>query len=396
MTTPANQPPQRVLPGCTDYSPYSLDELWAMISQPDTLSQTQIDGWLNMAILCQDQADTLTRALASLADHWPPTQGSASAAFTTMFQGLVASMTEDASAAQKMSGTLSDIVGTLATAKNRMQPLMDQQTHFGHMESATRNPNIAAARLAPHAPDGWQADLHQQATSIMASTDARIDALAATMPTFVALMVNVPGRDDGNQSLSQAAGGSLTRVPESLRPGSPSAASSLLPGTIGLVGSPRDPTPAGSRVASAPVDTMLQGEPVLEPLTAAPDDPKVYNSGPVAAIAAPMGNNSSSSESLGSTTTALPYGEADAGGRGANAGSLMVPPGVGGGRPPSITGQRPIRPGGRAALWSSQRKRQDHGRNDPWSVPKGVPAVLEPSPEPVDHDPGPGVIGLDR
>jgi hypothetical protein len=30
-----------------------------------------------------------------------------------------------------------------------------------------------------------------------------------------------------------------------------------------------------------------------------------------------------------------------------------------------------------------------------WPVPKGVPPVLEPGPEPV-HDPGPGVIGIDR
>jgi hypothetical protein len=34
--------------------------------------------------------------------------------------------------------------------------------------------------------------------------------------------------------------------------------------------------------------------------------------------------------------------------------------------------------------------------DDPWSVPEGGPAVLEPLPEPTEHDPGPGVIGLDR
>jgi hypothetical protein len=30
-----------------------------------------------------------------------------------------------------------------------------------------------------------------------------------------------------------------------------------------------------------------------------------------------------------------------------------------------------------------------------WEVRKGVPPVIEPGPEP-NHDPGPGVIGIDR
>jgi hypothetical protein len=50
--------------------------------------------------------------------------------------------------------------------------------------------------------------------------------------------------------------------------------------------------------------------------------------------------------------------------------------------------------GGAARAGRDRRGR----RSEPyveWEVPKGVPPVLEPGPEPT-HDPGPGVIGIDR
>jgi hypothetical protein len=34
--------------------------------------------------------------------------------------------------------------------------------------------------------------------------------------------------------------------------------------------------------------------------------------------------------------------------------------------------------------------------DDPWAVAEGVASVIEPAPEPKVHDPGPGVIGIDR
>ena len=51
---------------------------------------------------------------------------------------------------------------------------------------------------------------------------------------------------------------------------------------------------------------------------------------------------------------------------------------------------------GGAGMRSGQDRRGR--RSEPyveWEVPKGVPPVLEPGPEPT-HDPGPGAIGIDR
>jgi hypothetical protein len=401
MTTPANQPPQPILPGCTDYSPFSLDELWAMISPADTVSQPQIDGWLNMAILCQDQADTLSRALTNLAEHWPPTPKSASEAFGKLVQGLVASMTDDASAAQKMSGTLSDIVGTLASAKNQMQPLMDQQARFQQMSPATEFTNIAAARVAPHSPDGWQADLREQATAIMASTDARIESLAAKIPKINEYTAHrtVGGSNGGGSGNSD--GGPLSNGQALVRHLPAPSLGLLPPGANIASASPQlhDPAQLGTNPAQG--QPVLAGTPVDARSAASTLGPSTAGGSPYRIGVVPGGAGKAPPNA-----TQLRPGESPVIARGnvdsalgvddsahASAGLPMVPPAMVG-RPASTSGRSAPRPGGRAALWYSQRQqKRDH--RDPWSVPQGVPPVIEAPPEPQDHDPGPGVIGID-
>jgi hypothetical protein len=391
-------PKQPILPGCTDYSQYSLDDLWAMISPADTVSQPQIDGWLTMAILCQDQADTLGRALTNLAEHWPPTPNSASEAFGKLVQGLVASMTDDASAAKKMSGTLSDIVGTLASAKDRMQPLMDQQTHFQQLESATQFPNIAAARLAPRPPDGWRADLHQQATSIMALADARIESLAAAVPTMTTFFVDVPRRvRGGGGGSTDGEDDGHTLLPSIHRPLLNSGVPDFDRQAGGL--NPQDLAP--SSASAVPGLTTLAGLPIAGRSL----QPHVNNLSPPAGTTGEaeriQGVTVANTPAVGAmpsqSSQVDPKGAADVAGIGetarASGGMPMLPPALGG-RPPSTTGRSTSRPGGRAALWYSQRQ-QKRDSKDPWSVRHGVPPIIEAPPEPTDHDPGPGVIGID-
>ncbi len=50
--------------------------------------------------------------------------------------------------------------------------------------------------------------------------------------------------------------------------------------------------------------------------------------------------------------------------------------------------------GGRAAGATSRKTRR--GQRSAFEAPEGPPAVIEPPDEPADHDPGPGVIGIDR
>src|SRR5262249_7960621 len=148
-------------------------------------------------------------------------------------------------------------------------------------------------------PDGWQADLHQQAAEIMASTDARIESLAAEMPTLASIMTFEPGRDveiDGGNQTSRAADGSMigSTVPVGAlhRLTTPSP----LFGGVGPMGTAVQrqlrPTLAGSPVVALPEDFTVPGASAPQPLPAAQfSNPGAGNSGPAPAIPAPMGDN---------------------------------------------------------------------------------------------------------
>jgi hypothetical protein len=69
----------------------------------------------------------------------------------------------------------------------------------------------------------------------------------------------------------------------------------------------------------------------------------------------------------------------------------MVPPPMS--RPSNMPGGA-LAPSGRAASAYGRRRQRDS--DDPWAIKEAVPAVIEPQPAPSEHDPGPGVIGIDR
>jgi hypothetical protein len=109
-------------------------------------------------------------------------------------------------------------------------------------------------------------------------------------------------------------------------------------------------------------------------------------------VAAPSGGTlgtPNASESQGSVARTANPVEPDVA-RQANTGTpFMAAPASG---RPSSTSRPALRPGGRPALWASQRRRKESDPQDPWRVERGGPAVIE-APEPPVHDPGPGVIG---
>ena len=51
---------------------------------------------------------------------------------------------------------------------------------------------------------------------------------------------------------------------------------------------------------------------------------------------------------------------------------------------------------GSYAVVAGGRRRRRSDPADPWPVPQGGPSILEAAQQPIEHDPGPGVIGIDR
>jgi hypothetical protein len=411
MTDPTQSPV--IMPGCTDYSRFSLDQLWDMVSPADTVSQGQIESWLQMAALCDDQADSLAAALTRLNEHWPATPNSASAKFSGEITRVVSTMRSNASESRDISLTLSDIVAALDSAKSQMQPLMDQQAHFRQMSSVSPDlTTVLVDFFTNHSegpPAGWQDELHSQATGILASADARVESVAGRMPPVSEFRLSIdtqPGSQGGQQEQRRGPGSqlggsvsTLTGIPNLNSPGiAPSLPSTDQPGPSSVnVVSPDQPTLAG-----LPTGVQLTG-----PTTASPDTigttPSVRLPSPASSVfvggvipqppLAPIGSVPSTNpiaNDPSNTGAALP--ETNEAPRTA-AGTPMMSPGMAG-RPQGAGSRSGVRPAGRAALWQSQRQSK-RDRHDPWSVRQGVPQIIEAPPEPEDHDPGPGVIGLD-
>lgn len=402
MTSP-NDPTD--LPACMDYSAYSLDDLWEMVSPPDNLSQSQIASWYEMAILCGDQADNLARALTKLAEFWPPRPGSAAETFASLVEGLVASMREDASNAREMSWSLSGIVTELDSAKAQMQDLMDLRAHYEQLPSGASRP-AQLSQLMPStshqefAPIGWQDDLRAQARAIMSSTDGKIENITATMPAFTIYSLT-PGRDD--QDPPARSNGATSTVPvHPLKNQLPSGLPSHVQWRAARDPSDTSPFLAGPLLPAGSQPTLQESTHASWITT--PDG--IMASRVVASVAdrttepvgllPSIGATQRGSDSQPQSTEPVEpqsIGEAPAARTPMN-GSMIAP---GGAARPSAAASRPgVRPGGRAALWASQRQRKKADPTDPWAVRQGGPAVVEPPTDPVDHDPGPGVIGIDR
>jgi hypothetical protein len=68
-----------------------------------------------------------------------------------------------------------------------------------------------------------------------------------------------------------------------------------------------------------------------------------------------------------------------------------------GGQPGAEHGPSPVGgPGAAGRRRSDDRDRPDFDPDNPWAVEQGGPGVIEPDLDPVTHDPGPGVLGVDR
>jgi hypothetical protein len=374
---------------------YGLDELWEMVRDEDGVASfTQVGAWHRMAELCSEQADQLQRALDQLMVHWPARPGSAAELFQQTLGRLIGSMRDSAAVAASTKQPLADITITLGRAKDEIGALVAQEALYAGQEQALAGRGVypgrgATANLAPSdqtPPAGWREQLDERARRIMSTADAKVGAAAtqiqiperyridahaeaiepyrdptargsARQPSTSLVAGLFPAFDPPQSDRSVSDGRPAESVDPVLDGGLAPAVGSV--GGVDVVGGSVDVRGGGSFVAS-------QFGPVLAP-------------GGVIGVPGVGGSGGGLS---GRSGLGRVVGSASGGGP-------MVGPvgrGVGGVRGGSGSGS--VRSGGR------RRRRSDPA--DPWAVPQGGPSVLEPDPEPAEHDPGPGVIGLDR
>jgi hypothetical protein len=388
----------------TDYSCYNLDDIWASVNQRDTQTWPQIDAWNTMASICAEQAGQLKLALAQLMQRWVPTPGSAAEAFAATVNTLIAAMQRDATAAKGMQPVLEQITTGLADTKDKVQALIDQRDRYEAVEQA-HLANPMAIRFAPASsslpelmkesvPGNWRQDLRTQAVTVMHAGDAAIGTATAHMPTLVEMMNPVdslittiepppPGGNNGGVTRPPlAADRRLPLLADADRPGSTAVA-------LAQPAANSQPMLAGQTTVVDPSSDHLPDVLRTAPPSTWERLPQVAFS-PVAQSLGPPGrviDGSTPGRAVQPTSTdGIENSQSMTAG-----GQTMLPPG--GQLRPAVS-RSTMRPAGRAALWASQRERKRRG-DDPWSVRIGVPPVIEPG-DPPEHDPGPGVIGLDR
>lgn len=387
------------------YSQYSIPQLWASLQGEDNDGVWRtVNAWQQTAQAVDVHIGVLRQAREELIAAWPPQGSEAATSFVNYIDNLILSMDTTADRAASNYTALSHIVTGVVVAKQEMQPLYE----------AWKQANPAGdARL--HAPTGStpQSAIQQlvaKAWAVMEKADARITEAVATMeapPRYEPIRGDIDytnsndrAADAGANGASIGAGYSTAYAQQPVIPAPVSVdGSATLTGTTTTLtssppsGSPTVPTatsgnslpsrPSGQPPiigALAPVGSLIPGNATLRPGAQGVAPRQLVAPGGTIGGTSPAG-----------TTRAMPSTVTQ---------RVMSPGGVIGSSQSGQSGQG-ARPGilsqpGVGGLRRDDEKRQRFDPDEPWLVKEGVPPVLEAPPEQARHDPGPGVIGIDR
>jgi hypothetical protein len=412
-------------PAGTNWSRYTLDQIWDMVKTEDgRVTSAQVDAWRRMADLCREQADQLERAMNQLLQRWPAQPGSASAAFSGQVTALVASMRKTAEAAAANQEPLNNITYALTSARVEIGALVETRRRYALTEQQltpqpTPSPGQTPVPAAPAGlqppPPNWRTQLEQQAHTIMAHTDTTVgtEATRIQVPPRYAFQVKVdiegpaPGGDShgvgsvGTSGISQPTFESIERmgpanvaVPPLISGGGGGGVDPILSGGA-IPGTP----PTGAPEGPVRIGGVASGGSMSGSFVTTPFGPVLAPGGTIGPRASTPPAQTPSRIAAGRTSTSQAPTDVGAGNgtasRAGTQGAMPMAPMV-----PPMGGRAGASTSGRSSAGQPGRGRKGNrshiDSDDPWAVAEGGPAVLEPLPEPTKHDPGPGVIGIDR
>jgi len=390
-----------VCPVRHDWSRYSLGQIAAMFqSQPPTAGPAAVNAWTAIETLCREQADRLRKALQALAVRWPTSQ-QAALAFQEWGKSLVQAMETTADTASWNRQVAANISEEIDRARARINALLGEWASYQRIEQSRGFLVAEATHVGIELLDGevslsgWRADLNRQAREVMASLEQKIynytSNLYADEPYNPPVgppkdMLDLNGNDLGVAG-SWGGGGFASSVGG--WPGGWTPPSSV----IGAGWNPLDGLP-GETVLDGAGPTVSSAAPVANGPAAGGalvDTPWGRVLAPGGVIGAPGG--------LGTGAGTMPSGP----GLTTNPATAGLPPGTGQApRPTTSPGVVPFMPPvmpGRATsnpASTTSNRRSRPGLPSVFETPDGPPGVIQPPPEPTHHDPGPGVIGIDR
>jgi hypothetical protein len=419
---------------CTNWTAYEVPTLWKMLQAEDVVTTSQhVTAWQETHELLSVHMDELKRQRDDLAARWPAERSPAAAAFLAYVDGMLGSMKQTSEAAVGNNGALSGINDALITARQKVGEVHDRWQKYQKSEDSS----LSVLGWHPFAdtPDNWQDDLKLQAARHMSEADTVVFQNTAKLvpPTkFDPVVIREDATDfpaDGSAGAAPSSGSSVGQAAGSHGSGwmQPPVIPAPVPVSAPL---PNGPVPVLTGGPAAPPIGQPGGGPapvVVGPGLPAPAIPvPVLPPGPV--IGPRVGPTSAGPQRvfMGGRSSGEAGGRVLGAGGGEPVGQRprgpMAPGGViGGGAAPrsassvprrinpvgGVIGEQrngPASTGGRGQFamggQRSRRRASDpvvaFDPDDPWATEVGCPAVLAPGAEPTSHDPGPGVIGIDR
>jgi hypothetical protein len=424
---------------CTPWASYSLPELVGFLAyENDDLSWAQASTWQKTSELLDYYQVELKQKRDELAARWPPERSPAAKVFIDFVDGMLRSMEQTSAEAYETSRGVAGITGALAEAKNTID---DLHRRWREYENREKSPLVSFVDAFPGGssltgvPSDWKRQLKAEATEVMYAADAAVLAYTGQIkvPTLFEPPVDRdPGTElpvgDGGSGSAASPGKGSSRVPvipiPPPVPEEPTLAGGFAPDRSGTA--PPAPAPARPYFMDTPAGRALPPgglipPDALPPLGWAGPGPTVPGQRPVRGPEVPTGTPPERAGMPGRAGMPVP------GEPGQRGGLPMAPMGGIASRPSSATGPgtaagRRVNPvggviGGRGGesfrmasghtVTIGPRPTDQHHANrragpavfdphNPWAVAEGVLPVIEPAPEPRYHDPGPGVIGIDR
>jgi hypothetical protein len=371
--------------GCGNWSTFDVPTIWSMLAYEDgVLSVEQATAWNRTYDLLASHAKNLQTLRDGLAERWPPERNEASAVFLEYLDKLIGSVNPASFASSSNAVVLSDLIDTLADARSRVAPLHEQWEAAG----GSADPKL-------------QGELNTRAAEIMASTDVAVyqHGQRFVLPPDY----QPPAYPIDTTSPFTPSNSSLT--PTRVRPLSPTSRRPTASTTTRIT----DETSARATIAglSGGPSTRLPSSPARSGASAFINTPADHALPPGGVIGLPPGRTVGP---RGPRWTAVPSNP-----RPSERLDTLAPgsPKAGEGAPDEVGPRRgtyaatnpattePRNPvggliGGAAG---NQTRRHSYSQGESyvrWTVRGGVPAVLQPSADKEDHDPGPGVFGIDR
>jgi hypothetical protein len=376
--------------GCVNWTAFDVPTIWAMLAYEDgTLSVEQANAWNRTYDLLASHAKNLQALRDGLAERWPPERSEASAVFLEYLDELIGAVNPTSYASSSNAVVLSDLIDTLAAAKGELAPLHQQ------WQAGTGDPKL-------------QAELNARAAKIMASTDV---AVYQHGQRFVVPPEYEPPLGTVESTSPFSAGdttvrplrtmpteGQPTALPSAARfaPGSPDSrdggpALSWTANQPTPIGGPAEREPSPPVFADTPAGRVLSPGGVIgnlggRPISSTPEADVIGDPRSNGGLKAPLGSRESAAINS-QATEAEPT-------RNAHLNKSTQPGPKAAESRESWGGVGGMLGGGRAATRRNWTEGGD--RYVDWPVSRGVVPVLLPPPDPQTHDPGPGVIGIDR